>query len=126
MTLTEVLVVMAILGILLLLAFPVLKPLFSRTHAVEAKTQLKHLAELQNIYQLEHAHYADQFQVLGFEQAKLVSQENGTAHYRVEIVNSGPQAFLARATSITDFDGDGNLNVWEVDQHGIPKEITPD
>ena len=50
MTLTELLVVMAILGILLLLALPVLKPLFSRTHAIEAKTQLKHLAELQKIY----------------------------------------------------------------------------
>ena len=45
MTLTELLVVLAILGVLLLLAFPVLRPLFAKTHALEAKTNLKHLSE---------------------------------------------------------------------------------
>ncbi len=126
MTLTELLVVLAILGVLLLLAFPVLKPLFSKTHAMEAKMQLKHLAVLQETYYLEHMRYADQFAQLQFEQAVLVSKEQGTAHYQIEIVQAGNQGFLAQATAVTDFDGDGVFNVWQVDQTKIPREVTPD
>ena len=80
LTLSELLTVLAIIGILLLLAFPVLKPLFSKTHALEARTNLKHLSELQKVYYLEHARFATEFMPLGFEQAKLVSQDGGTAH----------------------------------------------
>lgn len=126
MTLTELLVVLAILGILLLLAFPVLRPLFSSTYAMEAKTNLKHLAQLQEIYHLSHLRYSDGFQDLHFEQATLVNQENGTAHYAVEILKAGQGEFVARATSVTDFDGDGAFNVWEIDKNGIPKEVVPD
>ncbi|MEM6342510.1 MAG: type IV pilin protein [Bacteroidota bacterium] len=126
MTLTELLVVLAILGILLLLAFPVLRPLFSSTYAMEAKTNLKHLAQLQEIYHLSHLRYSDGFNDLHFEQADLVSETNGTAHYAIEILQAGPSDFLARATSVTDFDGDGAFNVWEVDKSGIPKEVVAD
>lgn len=126
MTLTELLVVLAILGILLLLAFPVLSPLFSGTYAMEAKTNLKHLAQLQEIYHLSHMRYSDGFQDLHFEQAPLVSEENGTAHYAVEILQAGTDDFVARATAVTDFDGDGAYNVWEIDKSGIPQEIKPD
>lgn len=126
MTLTELLVVLAILGVLLLLSFPVLRPLFSKTHALEAKTNLKHLSELQKVYHMEYTRYTDQFQDLGFEPARLVSDENGTAHYKIEIFQASPDEFSARATSITDFDGDGNYNVWEINHSGIPREITPD
>jgi len=126
MTLTELLIVMAILGILLLLAFPVIQPIFSKTHALEAKTNLKHLAELQKVYYLEYTKYSDQFQEVGFEQAQLVSEESGTAHYQIEIVQASRENFIARATSITDFDGDGTFNIWEIDKSGIPKEVEQD
>ncbi|MCI4668089.1 MAG: type IV pilin protein [Bacteroidia bacterium] len=126
MTLTELLVVLAILGVLLLLAFPVLKPLFSVTHSLEAQTNLKHLATLQETHFLRTTKYSEQFSSLGFEQAKLISQENGTAHYQIDIVTISGDNFLARATSVTDFDGDGIFNVWEIDKNKIPKEITPD
>lgn len=126
MTLTELLVVLAILGVLLLMAFPVLKPLFSKTHSLEAKTNLKHLSELQKIHHLESTKYAAEFYPLGFEQARLVSEPEGTAHYEISIVQASHDDFLARASAITDFDGDGILNVWEVDKSGVPKEIIPD
>ncbi|MEL6625885.1 MAG: type IV pilin protein [Bacteroidota bacterium] len=126
MTLTELLVVLAILGVLLLLAFPILKPLFSITHAVEAQTNLKHLATLQETYHMRTSRYTDNLSQIGFEQAKLISEENGTAHYQIEIVRVNNTEFLARATSITDFDGDGILNVWEIDKNKIPREVVPD
>lgn len=126
MTLTELLVVLAILGILLLLAFPALKPLISRTYAMEARQNLKHLANLEENYFLEHIRYTDELSKLGFQQAALITSENGTAHYQVEVLRAGPDGFLAKATAVTDFDGDGIYNVWEIDKGGQPREIMPD
>lgn len=126
MTLTELLVVLAILGVLLLIAFPVVKPLFSKTYALEAKTNLKHLSELQKVYYLEHMQYGEQFSRVGFEHAKLVHESDGSAHYQIEILRADREGFKARATAVTDFDGDGAMNVWEIDHRGIPQEIIPD
>ncbi|WNJ21621.1 prepilin-type N-terminal cleavage/methylation domain-containing protein (plasmid) [Pontibacter sp. G13] len=125
MTLTELLVVLAILGILLLMAFPALQPLFARTHAMEAKFNLRHLAELQEMYHLERRTYGPDFSAVGFEQAALVTH-SGTAHYQIELVRVDRSDFVARATSVTDFDGDGVFNVWEIDSQGVPREVTPD
>ncbi|MEL6654572.1 MAG: type IV pilin protein [Bacteroidota bacterium] len=126
MTLTELLVVLAILGILILLAFPRLNSLFGKTYSLEARTNLKYLAELQDKYFMEHFSYAQEFQKVGFDHNQLVSQENGVAHYQIEVVQASRETFLARATAITDFDGDGVFNVWEIDKNGIPREVTPD
>jgi len=126
MTLTELLVVLAIMGILILMAFPILAPLFQRAHATEAKLNLKHLADLQKVYFLEHTKYAGDFTELGFEQAVLSDTEGGTANYRIEILASSPQDFRATATAIRDFDGDGVFNVWEIDKGNVPREVVPD
>ncbi|MEM6766787.1 MAG: type IV pilin protein [Bacteroidota bacterium] len=126
LTLTELLIVLAILGVLLLLAFPVITPIFAKTHAMEAKTNLKHLSELQKVYYLEHMTYSDEFIQLGFEQPRLVTEEDGTAHFQIEVLQVSRENYMARATAITDFDGDGVFNVWEVSKNGIPKEVVPD
>lgn len=126
MTLTELLIVLAILGILMLLAFPVLMPIFQKTRSTEAKLNLSHLATLQKAYFLEHAKYGSDFQAIGFEQEALVTEENGKAHYKVEVLSASHSDFLARATAVTDFDGDGQFNVWEIDKNGISKEIVED
>ena len=62
---------------------------------------------------------------LDFVAPKTV-KENGTANYRYEIISASDIAFKARAEAITDFDGDGILNVWEIDENGNPKQITKD
>ncbi|MEZ4776122.1 MAG: type IV pilin protein [Bacteroidia bacterium] len=126
MTLTELLVVLAILGILLLLAFPVLKPIISRTYAMEARTNLRHLAELQENHYMTNLQYSADLQTIGFEQATLATEHNGNAHYLLEIVQADRENFMARATAVTDFDGDGKYNVWEIDKSGTPKELIPD
>jgi len=126
MTLTELLIVLAILGILMLLAYPVLMPIFQKTRSTEAKLNLTHLSTLQKAYFLEHAKYGDDFQSIGFEQERLITEANGKAHYKMEIVSAGPSDYLARATAVTDFDGDGQFNVWEIDKNGIPTETIVD
>lgn len=124
-TLSELLMVLAIIGILVLLALPSLLPLISRTKALEAQLQLKHLLQLQKSYFFVHSKYSNSIDEIGFEQAKLVT-DNGHANYKIEIVEASAKSFKALATSITDFDQDGTYNVWEVDANENLKEVTKD
>ncbi len=126
-TLTELLIVLVIVGILILLALPVLMPLISKTRSLEAKQGLKHLYTLQRTYFYEHAKYSGSVEEIGFQTEKLTTEgEDGKANYRIEIVESSASTFAARATAVVDFDGDGNLNVWEIDQNQNLREVTPD
>lgn len=124
-TLSEVLTVLVIIGILLLIALPQFMPLISKTKAQEAKIQLKHLANLQEQYRYVNSKYSQEFNDVDFEAPKTVL-ENGSSNYRYEIIASSTTSFKARAESVVDFDGDGVFNVWEIDETGTPKEITKD
>jgi type IV pilus assembly protein PilE len=123
-TLQEHLVVLAIIGILILLALPSLMPLISKAKSTEAQTQLTHLYTLEKSYFYIHSKYSDNFEELGFEHSKLVT-EDGNANYQIEIVEAG-SGFKARATAVVDFDDDGQINVWEIDQDKNLVEITKD
>lgn len=116
LTLTELLVVMVIIGILILLALPNLMPVVAQARAQEAKTNLAALRSSQQIFFMENANYANDITQISFEPPKLKS-EGGTAMYRYEIVNASNSGFVARATAEVDFDQDGNINVWEIDQN---------
>jgi type IV pilus assembly protein PilE len=126
-TLTELLVVLVIIGILVLLALPVLMPLISRTRSVEAKQALKHLHTLQKTYFYERSRFSNSLEEIGFQQEKLVTEaEDGKANYLIEIVEAGPLTFNARATAVVDFNGNGEFNVWEIDQDGNLREVIKD
>jgi type IV pilus assembly protein PilE len=126
-TLTEILVVLVIIGILVLLALPNLLPLITRAKSLEAKTQLAHVQTLEQNYFYEHSKYSKDLGELGFLQDKLVTDgTDGRANYRIEIVSATNTTFTARATAVVDFNGNGVFNVWEISQDGIPKEVTPD
>ncbi|HWZ23377.1 MAG TPA: prepilin-type N-terminal cleavage/methylation domain-containing protein [Cytophagaceae bacterium] len=126
-TLTEVLVVLVIVGILVLLALPNLMPLISKAKSTEAKVQLEHVYTLEKTFFYEKSKYSTDLAAIGFVQEKLVTEsDNGQANYRIEITDAGPTTFLAKATAVVDFDGDGVFNVWEVDQDKNIKESIPD
>lgn len=123
--LQEVLVVLVIIGILLLIALPNLMPLISKAKSVEAQTQLKSLHNSQTTYRYMYSKYANELSEIDFEAPKTVNQ-NGTANYTYQLLNAGNSSFKARATAITDFDGDGIFNVWEIDENGVPKQTIKD
>ncbi len=123
--LQETLIVLAIIGILLLLALPNLMPLISKAKSVEAQVQLKAIYNAQTTYRYMHSKYSPAMGELDFEAPKTV-RENGTANYVYEIVSADNATFTARAEAITDFDGDGIFNVWEVDENGNPKQVIKD
>lgn len=124
-TLTEVLVVLIIIGILILLALPNLMPLITKAKSTEAKLQLEHVYTLEKNYFYEKSKYCKDLTEIAFEQEKL-STAGGQANYRIEIIDATNAGFRARATAVVDFDGDGNFNVWEIDQNKNLVETTPD
>lgn len=124
-TLSELLVVLVIIGILILIALPNLMPLISRAKSTEAKMQLTHLQNLEKNYFYTYSKYSTDFTEIGFEQEKLVS-EGGNANYKIEILDATMTGFKARATAVADFDGDGAFNVWEIDQDKKLVEVTKD
>ncbi len=124
-TLTELLLALAIVGILVYLALPDYSQVVTNAKATEAKLQLEHLYSLEKTYFYVHSTYSGDLKELGFEQQPLVP-DGGNANYRVEVANSGANSFMARATSVVDFDQDGSFNTWEMDQQKKLKEVVPD
>lgn len=124
-TLTEVLVVLIIIGILILLALPNLMPLITKAKSTEAKIQLQHVYTLEKSFFYEKSRYSTDLKEISFEQQPLTTQ-GGQANYKIEIIQASNNSFKARATSVVDFDGNGVLNVWEIDQNKNLVEVTPD
>ncbi len=124
-SLTELLVVLVIIGILVLIALPNLMPLISRAKATEAQQQLVFLHSLEQSYFYTHSRYSSDLDELGFEQAKLVT-DDGNANYRIEIIEATETGFKAQAVSVVDFDKDGEFNTWEIDQDKQLIEVVKD
>lgn len=123
--LQEMLIVLAILGILLLIALPNFMPLISKTKAQEAKIQLKYISNLQKQHQYLNSKYSVDFSEIDYEAPRTVLKD-GSANYRYEVLEAGVNDFKVRATAVVDFDGDGIFNVWEIDRNGNPNEIIKD
>ena len=113
-SLSELLVVLVIIGILVIIALPNLMPLISKAKAMEAQQQLGFLHSLQQSHFYTYSRYSDSLDEIGFEQASLVN-EGGNANYLIEIVEASEDGFVARATAVVDFDKDGTFNEWEID-----------
>jgi type IV pilus assembly protein PilE len=124
-TITELLVVLVIIGILVLLALPRLMPIVTKAKTTEAKLNLKQVLMLEKAYKYENDKYSSNLAEIGFEQDKLIT-EGGNARYNITITNADVNSFRAIATAVVDFDNDGTFNIWEVTQDGAIKEITPD
>lgn len=125
MTLIELLLVLALIGILLSMAVPKLMPLIGRTKSLEAQMQLKHVLNLQKNYFYINSKYSNSLEDIGFEQSKLVTQD-GKANYKIEIVEANNRSFIAKALAVTDFDQDGQLNVWQINHEEEIKEVIKD
>ena len=94
---------------------------------MEAKQGLKHIHTLEKTHFYEFSKYSADLTRIGFEQEKLVTEgEDGKANYLFEVVIADTKSFVARAKAVVDFDGDGEFNVWEVDEKNNIVEIVKD
>ena len=124
-SMTELMVVLVIIGVLVLLALPRLRPVVTKARTTEAKLMLKQVYTLEQSFKFENDRYSASLPEIGFEQEKFTT-EGGQARYKIEITAADEKGFTAKATSIVDFDGDGIFNVWGVDATGSIKELVPD
>jgi type IV pilus assembly protein PilE len=124
-SLTELLVVIVVIGILVLLALPKFTSVVSKAKETEAKIMLNHLHTLQQAYYFENDTYTADLMQLGFEQQRLIT-DGGTARYKIEIIKANAVEYEAQATAIVDFDKDGTLNVWKINHEGKPVQTIPD
>ena len=124
-SMSELVIVLCIIGILILLVLPNQTSVVSQAKAIEAQSMLNHLYGLQKSYFYRHSKYTTDFTELGFEPALSIS-EGGQAVYKIEIIEASTNSFKARAVSLSDFDGDGSFNTWEIDQNKLLKETVKD
>ena len=124
-SLTELLVVLVIIGILVLIAMPRLTPIVTKAKTTEAKLNLKQVFMLEKAFKYEYDRFSTNLVEIGFEQEKLIT-EGGTARYRIEIKKVDETSFKAVATAVVDYNNNGVFNVWEVNESGSIKEVVPD
>lgn len=124
-SLTELMVVIVIIGILALIAIPRFRSVTTRAKMTEAKSMLRQVHVLQEAYYYEYDKYAADLGSIGFEQVRLIS-EGGTARYEIRVESAGAAEYTATATSTVDFDKDGTFNVWQVNQAGAVSQRTSD
>lgn len=124
-SLAEILIVLAIMGILIMLVVPNQAGVASRTKSLEAQQELKMVHNLEYAYHLQFSKYSMDLQEIDYIPHKMVT-EGGTANYEISIIEANVNGYKAKAEAVVDFDGDGVKNIWEIDQEGILKEIQPD
>lgn len=124
-SLSELVIVLCIIGILILLVLPNQTSVVSQAKAIEAQSMLNHLYGLQKSHFFRFSKYTTDYEALGFEPATTI-KDGGQAVYAIEIIEASTNSFKAKAVALSDFDGDGNFNTWEIDQNKILKETIKD
>ncbi len=124
-SLSEILIVLCIIGILIYLVVPNQTSVVTSAKSIEAQNMLSMVHGLEKSHFYRYSKYTADFNELGFEQA-LTIDKGGQAVYRIEITSATLNSFSATATSLQDFDGDGNYNTWQIDQDRLLKEIVKD
>ncbi|MEM6647180.1 MAG: type II secretion system protein [Bacteroidota bacterium] len=124
-SMTELMVVLVIVGILALLALPRFMNVATKAKTSEAKMQLRNIHSLQTAHYFEYDVYASDLVTLQYEATPTVS-DGGTARYEYTVEAAEGAQFMVIATAVVDFDKDQVFNVWEVDQTGRIRERTPD
>ncbi len=113
-SLSEILIVLAIIGILIMLVLPNQTSVIAQAKSLEAQNMLNHLYNLEKNYFYRHSKYSNNFDEIGFTKEPTIS-EGGQAVYEISIVEFSNNGFKAKARALSDFDGDNIFNEWEID-----------
>lgn len=124
-TIFEILIAVAMMGMLLMLALPNQASNIAKVKAIEAKNMLNHVYSLEKNHFYVYSKYSSDLDELGFEQ-ELLTPEGGMANYKITIESASATSYMVKAESVVDFDADGILNVWQIDQDKVLKEVIKD
>lgn len=125
LTMIELLVVLAIVGIIVMTALPNFMGAVEDAEDIEAQQQLRYLHMLQSTYYIKNRSYAETLEDLGFVQEKLTT-DGGQARFQIEITAAGKREFVAVATNVEDNDGDGSVSTWTIDQEKNLTKVSSD
>jgi type IV pilus assembly protein PilE len=126
-SLIELLIVVVVIGILAATAIPKFQKIQARAKGSEAKGMLKAALVLEKAHFNHYGRFSDSLEQIGFVQEALVTDDPpGRARYRVAIAVATDQALLVTATSVVDFDRDGQYNIWSIDEAATIQELTTD
>ncbi|MCH2232944.1 MAG: type II secretion system GspH family protein [Crocinitomicaceae bacterium] len=125
MTLMEIVMVLGIIAILFMLVLPNQSRTVAMAKSIEAKSMLNQVYSMQKNYFFMYSKYSMSLDEIGFEQERLAT-EGGQANYRIQITEASNGSFNAQAEAVVDFDADGTLNVWSIDQNKLLKEVVKD
>lgn len=104
-TLTELMVVLVIIGILVLIALPNFMGNIATAHQAEAKIHLGDIKSKQELYRAANFKYATSLEELNWEPPL------GDLKYDYSIRSADKTTFVLEAKAKEDFDGDGDFNV---------------
>ncbi len=118
-SLVELMVVVAIIGILAALAVPKFKVFQAKARQTEAKNNLSHIYTLEESYYGDNEMYGTTGQI-GFATSGMINGQNTTRYGYGSVVGGGGTTFLATATEMgglvfnkTDCAG---IDTWTIDQ----------
>lgn len=118
-TLIEVMIVVAILGILAAIAYPSYQRYVQKSRRTDAKTALLDLATREERFFTMNNTYAGTAVNLGYGGTFPISVlTSGTAFYQLTVTASSATAFTATATPIGAQAGDALCGTYTVDQLG--------
>ena len=124
-TLFEVLITFALIGIMFMLVLPNQASNVAKAKALEAQSMLNHVYMLEKNHFFMYSKYSTDLEDIGFEQALLVT-EGGTANYKIVVESASSSSFTLKAEAVVDFDADGQLNVWQINESKLLKETIKD
>ncbi len=124
-TLSEILIVLVIIGILIILVLPNQSSVVAQAKSLEAQGMLNHLYNLEKSYFYRHSKYSTSLDDIRFVQEKTIA-EDGQAVYQITIIEASANTFRAKAKSLSDFDGDGIFNEWEINHERKLTETVKD
>ena len=116
-TLTELLIVLAVIGVLVLLALPQLSNVGTDAAMQESFINLKAMKEKQIGFRTGKFRFANDLDELRFTPPKLEA-DGGTARFTYSVEQADQTTFLCKATSVVDFDGDGSFAEVTINQDG--------
>ncbi len=124
-SMTEILIVLAIIGILLLMVLPSQTSVVGQAKSIEAQSMLNHVYGLQKSHFFRFSKYASDLNSIGFE-SQITVDQGGQAVYKIQITEATTNGFKATATAVSDFDGDGNFNTWQINEQKNLVEVIKD
>jgi type IV pilus assembly protein PilE len=124
-TLAEMVMVLGIIAILFMLVMPNQASTVAMAKSIEAKSMLNQVHALEKNYFFMYSKYSMSLDEIGFEQERTAI-EGGNANYRIQIVEASATGFVAQAEAVVDFDADGEINMWSIDQNKTLKEVAKD